>query len=121
MVVGVRYIHAVLYPFVFFPDVKLAPLLLGSGVRARSGLPDIFKFPCRLNGRVSRLRGISLGFTAGRVSGDLLVLEMFLFQGFGKSNQKLVFSGILLVPLSGRLVVGVKVNHSGDEGNGVEI
>ena len=69
MFVGVRHIHAVLYPFLVFPEMKLAPLVLGPGVRARSALPNNIKFLCRRAGRFASLSGSSLGFTDSGVSG----------------------------------------------------
>ena len=120
VVVGVRYIHALLYPFFVFTDMKLAPLVLGHGTRAHIGLSDIFKFPCRRTDRVSRLCGRSLGRTASRVVGDFPVLITFLFQVRGQSNQNLFVIGTLLVPLSGRLLVCVQVYHIDYEGAGVE-
>ena len=38
MVVGLRHIHAVMYPFFVFPALKLAQLILEFGVRSCSGL-----------------------------------------------------------------------------------
>ena len=118
MVVGVRHIHSILYPFVVFPALKLAQLVLGSGIRACSGLPQ--KKTCRRTGKVTRLCGKSLGRTAGRITGAVFVLGKFLFQGFSQSNQNLVLIGTLLVRINGRLVFGVQVNHVGDEVTGVE-
>ena len=115
MVVGVRHIHAVLYPFFVFPFVKLAPLVFRPGVRARSGLPDNIKFSCRQTGRVASLCGRSLGCNESGVSGDLLVLSTLRFQGRGQNDQNLVVVGALLVLLVGRLVVLVQVYHIGDE------
>ena len=113
MVVGV-------YPLFVFPAMKLSPLVLGPGIRARSGIPDILKFTCRWAVRVARLCGRSLGRTDSRVSGPLIVIVKFLFQGRGQSNQNLVVVSTLLVPLAHRLIVRVKVYHIGDEGAGVE-
>ena len=120
LVVGVRHIHAVMYPFVVFPAVKLAALVLGSSIRSRSDLPGIFKLSCRRTGRVASLRVRSIGLASGRFSGGLLVIGTFLFQGCVKSNQNLAMTGALVVPLAGRLVIGVQVYHIGDEVNGVE-
>ena len=100
--------------------MKLAPLILGPGVRAHSGLPDILKFSFRQTGRVTRLRGKILGRTSGRVVGAIFVPGTFMFQGCGKSNQNLVVVVTLLVPLAGILVVGLQVSHVGDESTGVE-
>ena len=120
MVLGVGHINAALNPFVVFPSVELASLVLGSGIREHSGLPDIFDFPCRRAGRVARLCGSSLGHADGGVAGDILVLVTFLFKGCGQSNHNLVVIGTLLVPFSGRLVVIIQVDHVSDEGTGVE-
>ena len=120
MVVGVRHIHAVLYPFFVFTAVKLLPLVLGPGVRACSGIPDILIFLFRRTGRVARICGRSLGLTARRAAGDLLFLSPLLFQGRGQSNQNLVVIGTMFVPLAGRLVVCIHVYHIGDEGDVVE-
>ena len=117
---GVRHIHAVLYRFFVFPAVKLAPQVLGPGVRARSGIPKIIKFPCRQTGRVVSICGRSLGCTASGVAGDLLVLGTFLFQDRGQSDQNLVVVGDLLVPLAGRLLVCLEVYHISDEVDSVE-
>ena len=100
--------------------MKIAPIVLGPGIRARSGPPNILKFPCRRTGRVARLCVSSLGCTANGVARAFLVLGPFLFQGRGQSNQNLVVVGTLLVPLAGRLLVHVQVYHIGDEGAGVE-
>ena len=100
--------------------MKLAPLILGSGIRACSGLPEVFGFLCRRTGRVSRLCGRSLGRTAGRFSRALLVLVTFLFQGYGQSNQNLLVIGTLLFPLAGILIVGIQINHAGYKGTDVE-
>ena len=100
--------------------MEIAPLVLGSGVSARSGLPNIFEFPCRRTGIFDRLHGSSLGRAAGRVSGDIIVLVAFLSKGFGQSNQNLVVISTLLVPFSIILVVSIQVDHVGDEGTGVE-
>ena len=121
MVVGVRHRHAILHPFVIFPAMKLAPLILGPGIRARSGLPDIIKFPCRRNGRFVRICGRSIGHTAIRVAWDLLFLGTLLFKGHGQSNHNLVVICTLIVPLAGRIVVCVQVYHIIEEGAGVEI
>ena len=118
MVVGVRHIHAALRPFVVFPDVELAPLVLDSSIRSRSGLPK--KNPCRRTGIVSRLCGSSLGRAAGRVSGYILVFGTFLFKCCGQSNQNLVVIITLLVPFDGRLLVSIQVDHAANEGTGVE-
>ena len=120
MVVGVIHIHAVLYHFFVFPAVNLAPLVLGPSSRARSGIPDIPKFRCRRTGRVARLCVSSLGCTASRVDGALLILGTFLFQGRSQINHNLVVFGTLLVPLAGRLLVCVQVYHIDYEGAGVE-
>ena len=120
MVVRVGHIHAALYPFVIFPAMELAPLILGSGIGACSGFLEVFEFLCRRTGRFARLRGSSLGCAADRFTGALLVLGKFLFKGCGQSNQNLIVIGTLIVPLAGRLVVGVQVDHVGDEGTGVE-
>ena len=120
MVVGIGHINSALHPFFIFPAVELARLVLGSGIRSHSGLPDIFEFPCRRTGIVARLRGSILDRDAGRVSGDLLALGMFLFEGYGQGNQDLVLIGTLLVPLTGRLVFSIQFDHVGDEGTGVE-
>ena len=120
MVVGVNHVHTVLYNFFVFPTVKLAPIVLGPGIRARSGLLDILKCICRKTGRVARICGRILGHTTSRVSRDLIVLDNFLVQGRGQSNQNLVVVGALIVPLVGRLVVHVQVYHIRDEGAGVE-
>ena len=117
---GVRHIHAVLYPFFVFPAVKLAPLLLGPGIMACCGLPNVLKFPCRRTSRVARLCCRYLGSTFIKVSGDLLVLGTFLFQGYVQSKQNLVVFGTLLVPLAGILVVCVQVYHIVNEGAAVE-
>ena len=69
MVMWVRHLHAVLYPFFVFPAVNIAPLVLGPGVRARSSLPNNIKFLCRRAGRFASLSGSSLGFTDSGVSG----------------------------------------------------
>ena len=42
MVSRVGHIYAILHPFVVFPAVKLLPLVLGSGIKSRSVLSDIF-------------------------------------------------------------------------------
>ena len=105
MVLGVRNIHTVMYPFFVFTAVEIAPLVLGPSIRARRGLPGINKFACRRTGRVARLCGRSLGQTSSRVDGDLRILLTFLFQGHGQSNKNLVVIGILVVSFSGRLVV----------------
>ena len=105
VVVGLRYIHAVLYPFFVFPSVNIAPLVLGPSIRAHSGIPNILKFTCRRADRVVRLCGRSHGRTGSRVSGSLLVLGTFMFEGRGQSNQNRVMVGALLVPIAGRLVV----------------
>ena len=78
------------------------------------------KIPCRQTGRVARLRGRILGSTTGRVAGALLVLGMSLFQVCVQSNHNLVLIVTLLVSLTCRLVVGVQVNHVGDEGTVAE-
>ena len=83
------HIHAVLHLFVIVPTVKLAPLVLGSGIRSHSGLPDILEFSCRRTSKVARLRGRSLGRAAVRVVGDIIFLGMLLFKGCGQSNQNL--------------------------------
>ena len=105
----------------FSPAVKLEPFLLGPSIRSRSDLTYIFKLPCRCTGRISRICGRSLGYTTIRVSRALLVIGTFLFQGCGQNNRKLVVICTLLVPLAGRLVVSVQVNHVVDEGTSVEI
>ena len=114
------HIHAVLYPFVVFTSVKLAPLIFGSGIRARSGILDIFKFPCRRTGRVDRFRGSSISCAAGGVDGSLLVLGKFVFKVCSQSNWNLVVVSTLVVPFSGRLLVSIQVYHVGNEGTGVE-
>ena len=101
--------------------MKFAPLVLGTVIRARSGIPDIVKFSCWRTGRFARIYGRSLCHTASRVAGNILVLGTFLFHVLGQSNQNLVVVGALLVPLSGRLVDRVKVYHIVNEGAGVEI
>ena len=57
VVLGVGHIHAVLHPFVVFPAVDLAPIVLVSGIRACSGLPDILNLraggPVELPGTVT--------------------------------------------------------------------
>ena len=85
--------------------MKLAPLVLGPGIRECSGLPNILKFPCRRTDRVVRLCGRSHGRTGSRVSGSLLVFGTFMFEGRGQSNQNRVVVGTLLLPIAGRLVV----------------
>ena len=67
------HIHAVIHPFSVFTAVKLTQLILSSGIRAHSFLPNFFEFLCRSTGRVTRLCGRSLGRIAGRVSGTLFV------------------------------------------------
>ena len=47
MVVRVNHIHANIYPFVIFPAIDLAPLLIASGIEARSVIANIFEFMCR--------------------------------------------------------------------------
>ena len=120
LVVGVRHIHAVMYPFFVLPAVKLAPLVLGPGSRARSGLTKIPKFVCSQNGIVSSICGRSLGCTTSGVSGTLLVLGTFLLQGRGQSDHNLVVVGALIVPLAGRLVFCVHVYHISNDGADVE-
>ena len=120
MIVEARHIHAVLYPFFVLPAVKNVPLVIGPGVRTRSGLPKILKVPFRQTGKFSSLYVSSLGCTSSGVAGALLVLGTFLFQGHGQSDQNLVVVGALLVPLAGILVVCVHVYHIDDEGAGVE-
>ena len=120
VVVGMRHIHAVVYPFFVFPSVKLASLVLGPGVRARSGLTNILKFSCRCTGRVASLCGRILGCTASGVVGDILVIGTFLFQGRGQSDQNLVVVGTLLLSLADILVVCVQVYHIGGEDSGAE-
>ena len=80
--------HAILYPFVVSPAKNLAPLVLGSGIRARSGLPSTFKLPCRRTTRVDRLRGRIIGRTAGRVAGDLLVICYVPISGLWKNQPE---------------------------------
>ena len=106
--------NAVLYPFLVFTAVKLAPLVLGLVITSHSGLPDILKFPCRRTGRVTRLCRGGLGSTASMVDRALIVLGTLLFQGHSKRNQNLVVIVTLLFPLSGRLVVCVQVYNIGD-------
>ena len=120
VVVGLSHIHAVLYPFFFFPAVNHAPLVLGPGIRARGNLPDILKFPCRQAGRVSRICVRILGRTYSRVGRALLVLGTLLIQGHIQSNQNIVVVRALLVPIASRLVVCVQVYHIGYEDDGVE-
>ena len=120
VVVGVGHIHAVLHPFVVFPAVELIPLALGPSIRAHSGLLNIFEYPRRRNGKVARIRGISLGCDTGMVAEALLVFGTFLFQGCCQSNQNLFVIGTLLVSLTSIFVVGVQVNHVGNEGTGVD-
>ena len=120
MVVRVGHTYSALHPFVIFTAVELAPLVIGSDIGARSGFPNIFEFPCRRSGRVARLRGSSLGHAASRVIRDLLVLGMFLFKGCVQINNKLILIVTLLVPLPGRLVIGVQVDHVRKEGTGFE-
>ena len=91
MVVGVSHIYAVLYPFFVFTAVKLAPLLLGPGVRASIGLPRILKFPCKRTGIFSIISGRSLGCADSWVAGDLLFPYTFLLIGRGQTEQNLVF------------------------------
>ena len=114
MVAGVMHINAIMYPFFVLPAVKLSPLVLGPGIRARSGLPEIRKFTCMRTGRVASLCGMSLGCTASGISGTLLVLGRLLLQGRGQSDQNLVVVGALIIPLYGRLLVCVQVYHFGD-------
>ena len=114
VVVGVGHIHEVLHPFIILPAVELAPLVLGYGIRARSGLPEIFESPCRRTGRVASICDNSLGRAAGRVTRNLLVLGTFLFKGCGQINQNLVVISTLLVPFSGRFIVSIQVDHVGD-------
>ena len=118
VVVGVEHIHAVLHSFAIFPAMKLAPLVIGSGIRARSGITK--KKNGRHTGRVSRLRGSSLGRAAGRVVGYLLVIGTFLFKGCGEINQNLVVIGTLIVPFTSRHVGSIQVDHVRNEGTGVE-
>ena len=120
VVVGVRHLHAVLYTFFAFPAMNLAPFVLGPGIRARSGIPKILKSPCRRTGRVSSLCCRSIGHTAVRFAGALLVLGTFLFQGRGQSNHNLVVVGSLFVALASRLVVCVESYHIHNEGAGLE-
>ena len=108
-------------PFSYlFPYVDLVPSVIGSIIRERSGLPNIFEFPCRRTSIFPRIRGSSLGHAECMVSGDLLVLGTFLFKGRGQSNQNLIVIGALLVPFFSRLVVSIQVDHVEDEGTGVE-
>ena len=100
--------------------MKLAPLVIGPGVRVHSDLPNTLKFLCRRTGRVVSLCGRSLGCTASGVSGDLIFLGTLLLQGRSQSEQKLVVVGALLVPIASRLVVCVQVYHIVDEGARVE-
>ena len=72
------------------------------------------EFPCRHTGRVARLCGNSLGCASGRVTGDILVLVMFLFKGCSQSNYNLIVILTLIDPIVGRLVVGVQVDRVGD-------
>ena len=80
MVVGVRHMHAVLYPFLVLPSMNLAPLVLGPGVRARSGLPKTLKFSCRRTDRVASLYVRSLGCNYSGFVRDLLFLARFCFR-----------------------------------------
>ena len=112
--------HTALHPFVISPAMELAPLLLGSVIRACSVFTEIFEFTCRGAVRVARLCGISIGRGAGKVAGALLVIVMFLFKSCGQINNNLILIGTLLVPLDNTLVVGVKVDHVANEGTGVE-
>ena len=116
MVVGVGHIHAVLHPFVIFPTVEFAPLILGSGIRARIGLSEIFEFPCRRTSRVARLRVNSLGCAAGYIP----VPGTLLFKVCDQINQNLVVIVTLLVPFVIRIVVSIQVDNVGDEVPGVE-
>ena len=100
--------------------MNLAPLALVPSIRSHSGLPGIIKYTCRQTGIVASLCGRSLCRTASRFAGSLLVIGAFLFQGRVQNNQNLVVSSALLVPLSGILVVRVKVYHIGNKCAGVE-
>ena len=53
MVVRVDHIHANIYPFVMFPAIDLAPLVIASGIEAHSVIANIFEFLCRRTSRIS--------------------------------------------------------------------
>ena len=100
--------------------MKLAPIVLGPGIRSCNGLPDILKLTCRWTGRVASLCGRSLDCTDSGVSGDLVVLGKFLLQGRGQSDQNLVMVGALFSLIAHILVVCVQVYYIDDDGAGVE-